>query len=195
MNSMTLEQIYARIWDCLAAAVREDDQPFKVMQAATIGLDGSPNVRTVLLRGASETENRLTFHTDLRSPKIAELSREPRIALVGVDPARNLQLRVFGETRILRHGQARLDAWRSSPDHDLIAYRTHLPPGTPMAHAGDALDETRDAPNPDEGLKHFCVVEVRPARLDWLDLSAADGPQRALYVRRNDDWAPAWIAP
>ncbi|MEX3943243.1 hypothetical protein AB4Y44_27565 [Paraburkholderia sp. BR10937] len=39
---MNLEQIYARIWDCLAAAVSEADQPFKARQAATIGLDGSP---------------------------------------------------------------------------------------------------------------------------------------------------------
>lgn len=194
---MTLEQIYARIWDDLAAAVREEDLPFKVMQAATIGLDGSPNVRTVLLRGVSEQKNVPTFHTDLRSPKIAELSREPRIALVGVDPVQSRQIRVFGETRIVRDGQAQLDAWRASPDHDLIAYRTRLAPGTPMSHADDALGTAHDAhgvPGPDEGLKHFCVVEVRPARLDWLDLSA-DRPLRARYVRQGDGWIHSWIAP
>ncbi|PMS36464.1 pyridoxine/pyridoxamine 5'-phosphate oxidase [Trinickia symbiotica] len=192
---MNLEQVYARIWDCLAAAVREEKLPFKVMQAATIGLDGSPNVRTVLLRGVSERENLLTFHTDVRSPKIAELSHDPRIALVGVDSVRNVQIRVFGETRILRDGKARLDAWRCSPDHDLIVYRTRLAPGTPMSHAGDEFDETRDVLDPAEGLKHFCVVEVRPARLDWLDLSTWDRPQRARYVRQGDLWIHSWIAP
>ncbi|WP_042272755.1 pyridoxamine 5'-phosphate oxidase family protein [Paraburkholderia heleia] len=192
---MNLEQIYSRLWDCLAAAVREDKHPFKVMQAATIGLDGSPNVRTILLRSASETDNLLTFHTDLRSPKVAELSREPRIALVGVDTVRNLQVRVSGETRILRDGQVRADAWWSSPDHGLLAYRTRLPPGTPISHAEDALDKTHDAPGPDEGFKHFCVVELRPARLDWLDLSATDRSCRALYVRQNDAWVSSWIAP
>ena len=194
---MNLEQIYARMWDCLAAAVREEKEnlPFKAMQAATISLDGSPNVRTVLLRGVNEQENLLTFHTDLRSPKIAELSHDPRIALVGVDPVQNLQIRVFGETRIVRDGQARLDAWQSSPDHDLIVYRTRLAPGTPMSHAGDALDEKHDVLDPAKGLEHFCVVEVRPARLDWLDLSASDGPQRACYVRHGDLWIHSWIAP
>lgn len=195
MSPTNLEQIYARLWDCLAAAVREDKHPFRVMQAATIGLDGSPNVRTILLRSASETDNLLTFHTDLRSPKVAELSREPRIALVGVDPGRNLQVRMSGESRIVRDGQARTDAWRSSPDHDLIVYRTRLAPGTPMSHAEDALGETHDVLGPDEGLKHFCVVELRPARLDWLDLSATDSGRRALYVRRNDAWVSSWIAP
>ncbi|WP_069262068.1 pyridoxamine 5'-phosphate oxidase family protein [Paraburkholderia nodosa] len=191
---MNLEQIYNRIWDCLAAAVREDKHPFKVMQAATVSLDGAPNVRTVLLRSAIEPQNVLTFHTDLRSPKIAELRREPRIALVGVDPVHNLQVRVSGETRILCDGQARLDAWRSSPDHDLVVYRTRLPPGTPMIHADDALDETH-VPGPGEGLRHFGVVEVRPTRLDWLDLSAADLHRRALYVRRGDTWVDSWVAP
>ncbi|MCP3711584.1 pyridoxamine 5'-phosphate oxidase family protein [Paraburkholderia sp. CNPSo 3274] len=192
--SRNLEQVYARVWDCLAAAVRADNHPFKVMQAATISLDGAPNVRTVLLRSASETKNLLTFHTDLRSQKIAELSREPRIALVGVDTVHNLQVRVSGETRIIRDGQVRLDAWRSSPDHDLVAYRTRLAPGTPMNDVGDELDEAH-VPGPGEGLKHFGVVELRPARLEWLDLSRADCHQRALYVRQGDIWVHSWIAP
>ncbi|WP_114814933.1 pyridoxamine 5'-phosphate oxidase family protein [Paraburkholderia kururiensis] len=194
---MNLEQIYARIWDSLAASVREDSLPFKVMQAGTIGLDGSPNVRTVLLRGVSERENLLTFHTDLRSPKVAELSREPRIALVAVDAARSQQIRVSGEARIVRDGQARLDAWHASPDHDLIAYRTRLAPGTPMRHADDALGashDPHDVPGPAEGFQHFCVVEVRPARLDWLDLSGAR-PLRACYAREGDRWIHRWIAP
>jgi pyridoxamine 5'-phosphate oxidase len=192
---MTPEEIYARMWDCLAAAVREEKNPFKLMQAATIGLDGCPNVRTVLLRSVSERENLLTFHTDLRSPKIAELSREPRIALVGVDPVHNVQIRVSGETRILRAGQARLDAWRSSPDHDLAVYRTRLAPGTPISHADAALDETQPVPDPDEGLKHFCVVEVRPTRLDWLEHLTADRQQRARFVRQGDIWLRDWVAP
>jgi pyridoxamine 5'-phosphate oxidase len=192
---MSLEQIYARIWDCLAAAAREEALPFKVMQAATVSLDGSPNVRTVLLRGASEARNLLTFHTDLRSPKVAELSHDPRIALVGVDTVQNLQIRVFGETRIVRDEPTRRRAWQSSADHELIAYRTRLAPGTPMSHAGDALDETDDIPGPAEGFKHFCVVEVHPARLDWLDLSVGDRPRRARYVRQGERWIHSWIAP
>ncbi|MFP3559125.1 hypothetical protein SB861_52115 [Paraburkholderia sp. SIMBA_049] len=81
------------------------------------------------------------------------LPREPRVALVGVDPVRNLQVRVRGEM------QARLDACRSSPDHDLIDYRTRLSPGTPVSRRDDALDMIHDVLGPDEGLKHFCVVQ------------------------------------
>ena len=192
---MSLEHTYARMWDCLAAAACEENNPFKVMQAATIGLDGGPAVRTVLLRRVSERENLLAFHTDLRSPKIAELTRDPRIALVAVDPVRNLQVRVSGEARIVRTGQARLDAWRSSPDHDLVVYRTRLAPGTPMNDPEEALDETHPMPDPDEGLRHFCVVEVRPTSLDWLEHLTAERQQRASFVRDGDIWLRKWIAP
>lgn len=192
---MDLEKIFGRIWNSLAAAAREENLPFKVMQAATIGLDGSPNVRTVLLRGASERENLLTFHTDLRSPKVAELSREPRIALVCVDADQGLQIRVSGEARIIRDEQARLGAWKASPDHDLTVYRTQIAPGTPTTHAADALGGSPSLLDPAEGFKHFCIVEVRPACIDWLDLSVEDRPQRARYVRQGDRWIPSWIAP
>jgi pyridoxine/pyridoxamine 5'-phosphate oxidase len=129
-------------------------------RAATISLDGAPNVRTVLLQSASETKNMLTFHSDLRSQKIAELSRVPRIALVGVDTVHNLQVRVLGETRIIRDGQVRLDAWRSSPDHDLVAYRTRLAPGTPMNDVGDELDEAH-VPGPGEDKRSLAQMARR----------------------------------
>ncbi|MEM5326378.1 pyridoxamine 5'-phosphate oxidase family protein [Paraburkholderia sp. JHI2823] len=192
---MCLERIYTRLWQCLAAATREGPQPFKAMQVATIGLDGAPDVRTVLLRSVCEAQNLLTFHTDLRSPKVAALSREPRIALVAVDTDRNLQIRVHGEARIIRDGPARVDAWHSSDDRSLVAYRTLLAPGSPMSQPCDAFGTQPGIPGPEEGLKHFCVVEVQAACLEWLDLSAGDRPERARFVRAGETWVSGWIAP
>ena len=192
---MKLDRIYRQLWDCLIAATCEGQRPFKAMQAATIGLDGAPNVRTVELRRVSEPENLITFHTDVRSPKVAELRREPKITLVGVETDRNRQIRVFGKSRILRDGAARLDAWESSSDRTLILYRTLLAPGTPICQPRDAFGEDCGAQPSDEGLAHFCVVEVSPFRIDWLDLSAVDGPERVLFIRNGSIWEHSWIAP
>lgn len=192
---MKLQQIYSQIWTCLAAATREGDQPFKAMQVATISLNGAPTLRTVLLRRVSEPDNLIVFHTDTRSPKIAELSRDPRIALVGVDPDRKLQIRMSGEARILRDGLVRDHAWNASADRGLIVYRTLFAPGAPIGLPGDAFDGKREAPGPDEGLTHFCVVEVRLISIDWLDQSSAERPERARFVRDGGTWTPCWIAP
>lgn len=191
-----LDEIYARVWHCLVTAAHDSQHPLNAMQAATVGLDGAPNVRTVALRRASEARNVVTFHTDWRSPKVAELTREPRIALVGIDAARELQIRLFGKAHIVREGAERLDAWNaSSDDRELIQYRTLLAPGTPVGQPGDVFGETGDVPGPREGLKHFCVVQVVPFCIDWLDLSAADNPERARFVRNGDAWDRSWVAP
>lgn len=196
VTSTTLEQIYRLVWDRLDVAAREGpDAAFTSLQAATIGLDGFPNVRTVALRSVNALENRITFHTDLRSPKVAELTRIPRIALVGFDPNRHTQIRVFGEARVVSTAPYRLDAWKNSPDHELVQYRTRLSPGTPVDRPADAFGHAHMPSGPEEGFSHFCIVEVSPDRLDWLDLSAADNPIRAQFVRKDASWCFTWVAP
>lgn len=191
---MSLDALLTQIWAHLHAATLDGDRPFKTIQVATIGLNGCPNVRTVLLRHASERDNVIRFHSDIRSPKIAELTRQSRVALVGVAADLKVQLRIFGEAQILRDDQTRRDAWNSSPDRSLVAYRTSISPGEPIAQPGDAFGGTH-APGADEGLSHFCVVEVRPHHFDWLDESAADYPQRARFTRHDSTWVSTWIAP
>lgn len=194
---MTLEQIYARIWDCLSrAAADAPRQPpsFKSMQAATVGLDGSPSVRTVLLRGVSEQEGLITFHTDRRSPKFAELARVPRIALVGVDATHNLQIRVTGTATFVLDDAARRFAWKTSPDHSLSIYRTTLAPGTPIDHPDDAFGAAHGLYEA-EGFANFCIVEVCLDSLEWLKHSANERHERARYVRTGAGWGRGWIAP
>ena len=192
---MQLSDVYRGIWEHLIAGVRDDSHPFAQLQAATCGLDGSPNIRTVALRRVSEPEKLIVFHTDLRSPKLAELGNNPRIALLALDPSRKLQARVFGTARVLRDGPIRADAWNSSSDRDLILYRTSLAPGTPINQPDDAFGETHPVAGPDEGFAHFCVVEVAVARIDWLDESAAQRPVRARFELDGDAWTSDWVAP
>lgn len=194
---MTLAQIYSRIWDCLTrAAADAPPQPssFSTVQAATVGPDGSPRVRTVLLRGVNEPDGRLALYTDRRSPKIAELGRDPRIALVGVDAMHNMQIRVTGEASILLDEGVRRLAWKSSSDQSRRIYRTTLGPGTPIDNPEDAFAKGHGADEM-EGFANFCVVEVRVNTLEWLKHSANERHERARYVRNGDGWEAGWITP
>lgn len=192
---MQVDQIHTRIWDSLAAAAGDESHPFALMQAATVGLDGTPNVRTVALRSVSKPGKLIAFHTDLRSPKLAELGSDPRIALLALDRNAKLQLRTFGTARILRDGPHRAEAWNSSSDRDLILYRTSVSPGTTINHPIDAFNGMRNVPGPEHGFANFCVVLVDVTGMDWLDLSAADCPVRARFARNEDVWTGSWIAP
>ncbi|MFP3710018.1 pyridoxamine 5'-phosphate oxidase family protein [Paraburkholderia sp. SIMBA_009] len=194
---MTLDEIYARIWDCLrrAAADAPQEAPsFVTMQAATVGIDGAPSVRTVLLRDVSEPEGLISFHTDRRSPKLAELVKEPRIALVGVDARHSLQIRLAGTAGIVLDDAARRLAWISSPDHSLIVYRTTIAPGTRIYDPDDAFGADHIGDEAD-GFANFCVVKVRLDSLEWLKHSSNERHERARYIRVGGAWEPTWIAP
>jgi hypothetical protein len=192
---MMLADAYAAVWENLLGGTASGRVPFKIMQAATIGLDGAPAVRSIVLRRVSEADNVITFHTDMRSPKIAELKNDRRIALVGVDPDRNVQIRIQGEARIVREWQARKAAWESSRAQSLIVYQTTLPPGTPVDRPIAAAAQNPDVLQAFDGFENFCVVEVRPSMIDWLDLSSADVSERARFVWVLDVWEGRWIAP
>lgn len=154
------------------------------IHATTIALDGSPNARTVALRRVSEADNLIAFYTDLPSSKIAELRKQQRIALAGVDAVRNVQIRVSGEARIVDDGEALRAAWDVSRVQSLIVFRTVIATGTPIAHPRDAFDDSDRAA--DAGFENF---EIRLDSMDRLDLSAVDGHERARFVREGSTWS------
>ncbi|AJK48303.1 pyridoxamine 5'-phosphate oxidase family protein [Burkholderia plantarii] len=185
-----------RIWTLLeeGAGAGRERSPFTMLQAATLGLDGAPKVRTVVLRGADRQARTLMFHTDTRSAKVAELARDARIAMVGCDLANGLQIRVEGTATPRADSAGRLAIWRASRPRTLILYRAPLPPGTPVATPADAQPPAAGDDAPLDGFAHFAVIDVCVNAIDWLDLSG-DGHQRARLVFGANGWQAGWIAP
>ncbi len=64
-----------------------EDGPGPTMTLSTLGIDGYPSARTVLL--SRFDGERLHFHTDSRSRKAAELAALPRAAVTLVWPGRH----------------------------------------------------------------------------------------------------------
>ncbi|MCR1769238.1 Pyridoxine/pyridoxamine 5'-phosphate oxidase [Burkholderia glumae] len=185
-----------RIWTLLeeGAGAGRERSPFTMLQAATLGLDGAPKVRTVVLRGADRQARTLMFHTDARAAKVAELARDARIALVGCDLVNGLQIRVEGTATRRTDTAGRLAIWRASRPRTLVLYRAPLPPGTPVATPADAQPCAAGNDASLDGFEHFAVFDVHVATLDWLDLSR-DGHQRARLVFGANGWQAGWIAP
>ena len=77
-----------------------EDGPGPTMTLSTLGLDGYPSARTVLL--SRFDGERLHFHTDSRSRKAAELAALPRAAVTLVWPEAARQLVVVGDPDVVR---------------------------------------------------------------------------------------------
>ncbi|MCP3720487.1 pyridoxamine 5'-phosphate oxidase family protein [Paraburkholderia sp. CNPSo 3281] len=192
-----MDQIVDEVWARLhaGASAGKERSPFTMLQVATIALDGAPAVRTVVLRRASREQRSVMFHTDVRSTKVAELRRDPRISLVGCDLDGGIQIRLDGVARIVETPPETRAVWSSSRPRTLIVYRTPLAPATPVASPVEAHAAThaRD-PDSSAGFENFCLIDVTVSRIDYLDLNPT-GHRRASLVFEEGKWRGTWLAP
>ena len=97
----------ARFAEWLAEAERSEPNDPNAMALATVGADGAPSVRMVLLKGADARG--FVFYTNLGSRKAAELRANPRAALCFHWKTLRRQVRVEG--RIEEVGDEEADAY------------------------------------------------------------------------------------
>ena len=185
----TLDAALAMALAALAAGAQDRHSAFHTPALATIGLDGTPSLRSVVLRHVDARARILHIHTDSRSAKAAELAANPRIALHGYDRVARLQLRLTGRAS-LHHDDSIADAaWAASRETSRMTYATAHPPGTPLPAPPAAPDD------PGGGRAHFAALLLCFDSLDWLLLDPA-GHRRARFTWTADGTADAaWLAP
>lgn len=193
-----LDGTLAVLWDLLRQGATDRRSPFHVIQAATIGLDGAPRVRSVVLRHVSDdpAAGLLRFHCDQRSPKMAELAANPGIALHVYSPEHKVQIRVEGSAIVDRDGAGAAQAWADTGRHGRVCYRADFGPSADLSRPDQAAPSAKQL-DPDDyeaGWENFAAITVTAARLDWLYL-ASSGHRRAGFTRRTDGWAGRWMAP
>lgn len=177
MNAETL----ARIWQELRSACTQRDHDWCSATLATVGADGGPQARTVILREADEAAGRLAFFTDRRSPKVAELGREPRACLVFWSRRLRWQLRVQARVSLEFDGDAVEATWLRLRDSAAAGdYLAAAAPGTRLAVAGGA-DRAIPADHARLAEHQLCIARAAIDAIDWLELDAA-GHRRAIFA-------------
>ncbi|WP_022976658.1 pyridoxamine 5'-phosphate oxidase family protein [Nevskia ramosa] len=196
----SLDAIEAEAWALLEAGGGSFRAPFHAGTLGTIGGDG-PNLRTVILRGADGASRRIWCHTDIRSPKIAELAADCRIAWTLYDEASRLQFRAWGRAIVHHDDDIARARWETTVLNSRRIYHAVAPPSSisPIATGGlpPELDDERWTPEYSEhGAANFVALETRITRLEALYLHHA-GHRRALF-RYGDDGtrlAADWLIP
>lgn len=189
-----LAETRAHAWRQLARGVRDRRSPFHTPTVATIGLDGRPRLRTVVLRGVDATGGRVRFHTDARADKVAELAADPRIALHAYDPSGKFQVRLEG--RAVLHDTDRVgeEAWLASRVQSRACYATMPAPGSTI-ELPDAFALPRDEAEIAAGRPNFVAVEIVVETLETLYL-LHDGHRRARFRLGDGQGTEAtWLVP
>jgi pyridoxamine 5'-phosphate oxidase len=169
----------------------EPDRPRATL--ATVGLDGYPAARTVLLTAVDRTG--FAFHTSAGSRKTAELDALPRAALVLLWPELDRQLTVRGD--VVADGPASLAAaWSARPDHlrrlawlntDELA---RLPLGERQVRWADSAAQGA-SPTPADS---WVGYRLRPRELTFWATRPDAASRRLQYVREAQGWRWAHLA-
>ena len=181
----TLEDAFAS----LMRGVTDRRHGFHIPALATIGPDGAPAVRSLVLRAVDAPARRLRLHSDSRAAKVADLIVDPRAALLFYDAPSQLQLRLTGRATLHRDDAVADLAWAESRAMSRCCYAIDPAPGTPVASPPAApLDS-------EAGRPHFCVVMFNLDTLESLHL-AATGHRRARFAWDAAGRASAtWLVP
>ncbi|HEY8794164.1 MAG TPA: pyridoxamine 5'-phosphate oxidase [Gemmatimonadaceae bacterium] len=159
------------------------------MSLATVGSDGSPSVRIVLLKGVDERG--FVFFTNLNSRKGRELIATPRAALCFYWPALETQIRIEGSVDAVSDAEA--DAYFASRARESQIGAWASQQSEPLA----SMDELRARVTAIENLyanqpvprpPYWTGRRVRPERIEFWHAGEHRLHERRLFERDGDRW-------
>ncbi|WP_417517966.1 pyridoxamine 5'-phosphate oxidase family protein [Minwuia sp.] len=190
-ETLDLSEIPGTVGAILTDGARDRRGVAHTPTVASVGADGAPAIRTVVLRDCDWPERLLRFHTDRRSPKVTDYSTNPEVAFHLYDAERKLQLRLHGQARIETAGPLFDLAWKMTQKMSRECYQMTVAPGAAVPDPGAV---PYDAAGSAEGRRNFAIVLTRIERFDWLYLSASDH-RRARFEWQQGQWSGGWCAP
>ncbi len=166
------------------------------MTLATVGADGQPSARLVLLKAVDERG--FVFYTNLRSRKGRDLAANPRAALTFHWQPLEVQVRVEGTVEQVNDREAdeyfatrergsQIGAW-ASDQSETLARDADLD-----ARVADAERRFagRDVPRP----PHWSGYRVIPARVEFWRNRPSRLHERRLFERHGGEWRERLLFP
>jgi len=184
---------------------RNRSQPFcRFIQLATVRSDGLPANRTIVFRGFVDTlpgqGNLLSFISDRRSEKIAQIQQQPNVEACWYFTKTREQFRLSGQMTVITADtsdqeltRTRTQTWQKISDKARQQFAWPHP-------KQPRLEETDfDPPWPDEKqpLPDFCLLLLSPHTVDYLTLRG-EPQDRVIYTKstnRNGNWSECTVNP
>ena len=183
------DEIRQRIWMELQRATQDRHSEWRTPVLATVGQQGMPDARTVVLRHADVKLSRLHIYTDSRSPKVAALADQPGAMLVFWSKRLSWQLRVRVQISVQTAGPQVDAVWdRVRQSAAAGDYLSAAVPGDALPD--DVLPDEQALPGNSAPAHHLAILVAQVQEMDWLEL-ARSGHRRALL--KADTWA--WRVP
>jgi hypothetical protein len=193
-----LEEVLKDIWHMLRRGATRFNDPFHWPVLGTTGTNGSC-LRAVILRQIILPERILVCHTDVRAPKVQEISNSANVCWLFYHPKRKVQLRISGRATLHADDQFADDQWAATKIPSRLNYCATEPPGSPVGKPSSGLPDFLLNKVPillesERVRKNFMAIAGRIESMDWLRLSVL-GNRRARFDWADNSLKATWLIP
>ncbi|UNY98857.1 pyridoxamine 5'-phosphate oxidase family protein [Zhouia spongiae] len=160
--------------------------PFRLCVMATVGINNSARIRTVVLRDVDEHFN-LTFYTDKRTKKVTHIRENRNVSLLFYHPDLKTQVRIEGFAKVEEKEKAIRGLWDKLHDDAKKDYTSAEAPGTKIGHP-DFITHLKDE-------HYFTVIRVLSQKIDYFELKPHKHVRAAFSLEDNNKWNGTYLVP
>lgn len=157
-------------------------------------LNGTVNLRTVVLRAVKPDEKQVIFYTDIRSAKMNDLKINPELSWLFYDGEDKTQVRAAGNAIIHHQDELAAEHWGKVGENGRKSYMAIPGPSTGIDHPADGLEHLKEDNTADDGYNNFAVIITRVNYIEWLSLKDS-GHRRAEFRLIDNSWKGQWLTP
>jgi hypothetical protein len=167
------------IWRMLARGVVDAKHAYRLGNLATVNSDGKPDTRTVVLRACNKPNRSLSFHTDIRSQKVAHFHHQPEVCMHFWDHKESLQLRVYGKVTIHHLNEVAAKKVENLPANQKELFGYSIPPGSVLSGNETVFFQE------DLVKQHFAWITIAVESIDALHLGRTGIHTRARFFYQD----------